>query len=75
MILQTGRNQLAFRLGDWKLVSTEKTTWYGKLAMIDSESLQLYHLNEDPEEEVDLSDQCPERVNALLNQITAGRIR
>lgn len=78
-ILQTGRNQLAFRYGDWKIVSTEETEWMGSKANIRLETLELYNLANDPLEENNLASQESERVaelhRLLLGQIAAGHSR
>lgn len=77
VILQTGRNQLAFREGEWKIVVTEETEWEGDEASIPLEALELYHLAEDPFETKDLATEHPEKVarmhERLLFLIRSGR--
>jgi len=79
VIMQTGKNQLAFRDGDWKIVSTEPTQWNGSEAYISADALELYNLGDDPFETEDLAGRYPERSAAmrrrLLSLIKAGRSR
>ncbi|HKL20415.1 MAG TPA: hypothetical protein VJ904_01340, partial [Tichowtungia sp.] len=78
-ILQTGRNELAFRDGDWKIISTEKTQWDGSEAHISRDALELYNLAVDPYETKNLASRYPERTASmrthLLELIKAGRSR
>ncbi|MGF1530497.1 MAG: arylsulfatase [Puniceicoccaceae bacterium] len=77
IILQTGSNQLAFREGDWKLVSTVPTEWLGNVAHLPLEAMELYHLTEDPSETTNLATEHPEKAAALhaelLRLIREGR--
>jgi arylsulfatase A-like enzyme len=78
-ILQTGKNFLAFREGDWKIVSTMETQWNGNEAHIAAENLELYNLADDPAEKNNLAGKLPGRVEAmrtrLLELIKNGRSR
>lgn len=65
IILQTGGNELAFRQGDWKLVSTVPTEWLGDVAHLPLEAMELYHLTEDPGETTNLAAEHPEKTAAL----------
>ena len=79
VILQTGRNQLAYRSGDWKIVSTKKTVWEGDEARLPLTAFELYQLSEDPNETTDLADthrrELRQLRRELLDQIKAGRTR
>jgi arylsulfatase A-like enzyme len=79
VILQTGKNELAFRDGDWKIISTEPTQWNGSEAHIPLSALELYNLAEYPSEATNLADRYPERTDELrkqlLNLIKQGRSR
>ena len=65
IILQTGRNHLAFRHGDWKLVSTEPTRWEGDEADIPLDALELYNLAKDPFETTDLATDHPDKTATI----------
>jgi arylsulfatase A-like enzyme len=77
IILQNGRNELAFRHGDWKLVSTVPTEWLGDVAHLPLEAMELYHLAKDPYETTNLAAQQPEKAahlhETLLRLIREGR--
>lgn len=69
IILQNGRNELAFRQGDWKIVSTEPTDWQGDVAHLPIEAIELYHLAEDPAETTNLASEQPEKAAALHGEL------
>lgn len=69
LILQTGSNRLAFRLGEWKIVSTVPTEWHGDVAHLPLEAMELYHLAEDPGETNDLAGENPEKAAALHREL------
>ena len=77
LILQTGRNHLAFRQGDWKLVSTEPTRWQGDEADLALSAFELYNLADDPFETTDLASDHPDKTatlrDDLLRLIREGR--
>lgn len=74
IILQNGRNELAFRQGNWKIVSTRPTEWLGDIAHLSSDAIELYHLAEDPGETTDLAAEMPEKAATLLSELL-GSIR
>ena len=79
VIMQTGHNELAFRDGDWKIISTEPTQWTGREAHIPLGAFELYNLADDPAETTNLAERYPERTGEmrqhLLSLIKQGRSR
>ncbi len=69
VILQAARGELAFRDGDWKLRFTEAPDWTGEEVELPESAYELYNLAYDLSEERDLSQEDPERAEAMRNHL------
>jgi len=62
MLINALAHQSAIRVGDWKLVRTNRPTEF---------TVELFDLSKDPDEKHDLSRQLPEKVEALEARLSA----
>ncbi len=69
VILQAAPGELAFRDGDWKLRFTEAPDWTGEEVKLPEKAYELYNLADDLAEERDLSQEDPERAEAMRSQL------
>jgi arylsulfatase A len=75
MVTADAKGMLAIQTGSWKLIDTTPPPGFpeDKRNQFRNEKMQLYHLTEDPGEQVNLFEKFPDKAKQLLEELNKAR--